>query len=64
MNTLIHHIQSKLSISLVTFFSTLFLSAGRIESNPQDCEMISIEVKKKREEPVDGHKDSLQAEQN
>lgn len=62
MSNLISHIQSKLSISLIAFFSAIFMSAGRYERNPQDCEMVSVQIKKKRDEAIERYSDSQQSE--
>jgi hypothetical protein len=47
MNKLSKYGQNKLIIGLVSLLSMSFLASAPFESNPQDCEMISVPPKKK-----------------
>ena len=48
MTKLIKDIQRRLITGFMAFFSMFSIAVIRFESNPQDCEMISTQVKKKR----------------
>lgn len=47
MNKLSKYGQNKLIIGLVSLLSMSFLASAPFESNPQDCEMVSVPRKKK-----------------